>query len=253
MRGQWSWVNRSTCSHVVRSFWDRPAQGAQKQALDCVDKGTQIPETPRNRLVVEPALNDPAPPSGVIVLIHRPPLAEPLPNLPDGAGGPFTSRLAPQPERAPPGRGAKMRPAHKAERLRFPPTPTLPVGRHIAAKLDEPSLGRVPFPPKSGPPSRPVLPVPLRLSAGLKTHHQVLRIEDDEDLASGLRPTPSLRPPVEYVMEIDIRPHRRHDGSLRRPLSRIRPRPRFHHVGVEPFGNQTPDPLVPDAVRQKLE
>ena len=78
-------------------------------------------------------------------------------------------------------------------------------------------------------------------------------LADDEDLTAGLRPTPSLRPPVEYVMEIDIRPHRRHDGSLRRPLPRIRLGPLLHHAGVEPFDNQTPDPLVPDAVRQKLE
>ena len=96
------------------------AQGPPKQTLDRVDKSSEVPETPRYRVVVESAPKDLAQPPGVLMLVYMPPPAERRPDALDRARHPLSGGLASQPELAPPGHRAIGRPAQKSNVSGFP-------------------------------------------------------------------------------------------------------------------------------------
>ena len=120
-------------------------EGTQEQPLAEVYEPLKISTTAGYGVVVEPAVDDPAQPRSRFVPVVVPPLAECVPDPPQGAVDPFPGWFATDPEPALPRLVAMVRHAEEVEclRLSLPPSPAVRLCE--PAELDEPGLVRVQF------------------------------------------------------------------------------------------------------------
>src|ERR1700733_11962664 len=80
----------------------------------------------------------------------------------------------------------------------------------------------------------------------LAADDRVVRVSDDDKVASRVPLTPRMDPEIVYVMKIDIRQQWRDDRALWRSFQRIRPLALFQHARLQPFLDQANDPGVAD-------
>jgi len=139
---------------------------------------------------------------------------------------------------------ADMRKAEKVERLRLPFSTPLPLVDRIRTELKQSRFLRVQFQIEllhSLSEFRPEL-IGIRLT--VKSNHDVVRKTHHDYLAVRPLLPPCLDPQVDYVMKIDVRQQRRCTAALGRSFFRACSFPILQHAGVEPFLDQSHDPLV---------
>src|ERR1700683_3461825 len=78
----------------------------------------------------------------------------------------------------------------------------------------------------------------------LKPQHKVVRVADDDYIASGRLFAPTHYPLVEYVMQIDVGKQRRDHRPLGSPYLRLRPLPVFGYSGLQPLPDQPQYPWI---------
>jgi hypothetical protein len=75
-------------------------------------------------------------------------------------------------------------------------------------ELDQPRLLRMQFQAELRQALPEFLQKSLRFRSALETHHQIVGIPDDNDIAPGHFLAPGFDPQVEYVMQVDVRKQR---------------------------------------------
>ena len=122
---------------------------------------------------------------------------------------PLLCRLPPDDERSIlPALPTVVREAQKREGLRLSLSPLRTVESGEPPEPDQPCLLRMQFQAEL----RQALPEFFQESFGLRsafeTHHQIVSIPDDNDIALSHFLAPGFGPQVEYVMQVDVRQQR---------------------------------------------
>src|SRR5213083_1639907 len=153
--------------------------------------------------------------------------------LPDHRKHPVASLLA-----------TDVREAKKIECLRFPFPTLFSIVGCISAKLDQPRFLGMQFQLELAESLRQFLVKPLSLRPVLKTHDEVICPSHDDHVAFGFCLSPVVHPEVEHIVQEDIGHQRRSTPALWRSFFTARPPSFLQHACVQPFSNQTHDPLV---------
>ena len=80
----------------------------------------------------------------------------------------------------------------------------------------------------------------------------VIRVSDDNDIASRALLAPGVHPQVEHVMQIDVRKQRRNHRTLRSTHLRVLPFAFLHHSRLQPFLDQPENAAVGNAMLDEL-
>ena len=103
-----------------------------------------------------------------------------------------------------PGLPADVGEAKEVERFRFAKPLSLAGLSRIAAKLDQPGLGRMELQRKLLQPVSHHAQEALAVGLMLKAHHNIISIADDDHVASGLPPSPAFGPEIEHIVQVDV-------------------------------------------------
>src|ERR1700733_7872339 len=82
----------------------------------------------------------------------------------------------------------------------------------------------------------------------LKSKYIIIRVSNNNDVASRTLSAPDVHPQVEHVMQIDIRKQRRNHRTLRGTHLRVLPFAFLQHSGLEPFLDQPKNAAVASAM-----
>ena len=95
----------------------------------------------------------------------------------------------------------------KSESLRLPLSPLLTLLGRVATKADQPGLRRVQRQFELAQPFLEIIEERLRLMLVLEADNGVVRIADDDHVASRLA-APAMGPQIKHVMQVDVRQDR---------------------------------------------
>src|SRR3954471_323050 len=140
------------------------------------------------------------------------------------------------------------REAREVEGLRFPFPFAFAIRFGIPPELDSARLDRVEIQSELPQSFSHALAETICIRFPLEPENDVIRIADDDHVASRMFPAPDVHPEIEHIMMIDIRKERRDHRSLRSACLRVRPFAFLEHPGLEPFLDQTQDAAVGDAM-----
>jgi hypothetical protein len=107
-----------------------------------------------------------------------------------------------------------MRKAQKGEALGFTPAMRLTPLSCEAAKLDQARLGWVQFQTKLGKALPQCLQELLGFMPLCESHDDVVNVPDETDIPQALALTPSVRPQIKHIMEVDVGRQGRDTGPL---------------------------------------
>ena len=127
-------------------------------------------------------------------------------------------RLTPHRKLPVPRLPAAVREAEKVEGFRFPVATPSSVPTSIPAKFDEPRFVGM---QRQAEPRETLAQFgeeAFRFPSMLESHDEIIRKTDDDHIAARLRPTPSLDPEVEDVVQVDVGEQRTNAAALDRPL-----------------------------------
>src|SRR5215471_16854140 len=99
---------------------------------------------------------------------------------------------------------------------------------------------------------RQFCPEPLGVRFFLESNYDVVSKPHDDDIATGMFPTPRLNPQVKYVMKIDVSQQRRCTATLGRSFFYPYSLPFLQHAGVQPFLYEPHSASVRDSMLDEL-
>src|SRR5215472_5140174 len=94
--------------------------------------------------------------------------------------------------------------AKEVKRLRFSLTALRPVSGRITPELDQPGLVRVEFQTELRQPLLELFEELHGIGSLLETHHKIVGIANDDDVALSDSPAPDIYPQVEDVVQIHV-------------------------------------------------
>src|ERR1035438_7117400 len=145
-----------------------------------------------------------------------------------------------------------MRESQEVEHLGLPFPSLFPISFGELPELDQARLVWVQFQPEL-PQSLPKFcEETICIRPVLKSEYIVIRVSDNDDIASRALPAPDVHPQVEHVMQIDVREQRRSHRTLRGTYLCVLPFTFLHYSGLQPFLDQPNDTRVGDAVLNEL-
>jgi hypothetical protein len=100
--------------------------------------------------------------------------------------------------------------------------------------------------PELSEPRLQVLQELVDISLALEAEDAIVGVPNDHHVASGMPPSPLMRPQVEDVVQVAVGQQRRDHRSLRRTHPHIGLRPIFDNPGGEPLVDQSQDSHVAD-------
>src|SRR6516225_280063 len=165
----------------------------------------------------------------------------------------LADRHAPHSKRPVPVLPADMREAKEVEGLRLAFPSSFPVLFGVPPELDPARLVRMQFQSELPQPFTQLLAKTVCVGSPLEPEDDVIRIAEDDHLASRILLAPDVHPEIEHIVEIDVGKERRDYRSLRSTCLRLRPFPFLHHPGLEPFLDQAQGAAVGDAVLNELD
>src|ERR1700678_87885 len=130
---------------------------------------------------------------------------------------------------------ADMREAKEVEGLRLAFPSSFPVLFGIPPELDPARLFRVQLQSELPQPFFQALAKTVCVRTPLEAEDDVVRIAEDDHLASRTLLAPDVHPEIEHIVEIDIGKERRNHRPLRSTRLRVRPFPFLHHPALSHF------------------
>ncbi len=147
---------------------------------------------------------------------------------------------------------ADMRESEKIKCFRLP-SPALPMSSDfIGSELDQPRLLRVHFQTELFKTFFQLFPETFGIHPVLEAHNNVVGISDNDHIAIGLCPAPSMCPQIEYVVQINICQQWGCTSPLWRSFINSYSLPILQHASVQPFTDESYDLLVRNPVFDKL-
>jgi hypothetical protein len=141
-----------------------------------------------------------------------------------------------------------MRKAKEVERFRSPFSTPLAVQDRKWSELQQACFLGMQFEVELPHSFRQFRPEPLGIRSFLESNYDVVSKPHDDDIATGMFPTPRLNPQVKYVMKIDVGQQRRCTATLGRSFFYPYPLPFLQHAGVQPFLDEPHNASVRDSV-----
>ena len=188
------------------------AKRASPQPFQPMPKGVHRPKISWYSVVlIETLQNAPQPcPDLVQRLVH--PAAQRLLNLLQLRHHPLVRRPTPNRKQTPCTGSTLVDESKECERLWFLLSPLAPVPGRKPAELQQTRLLRMKFQIELRQSFPKLVQETLGIILILKTHHQIVRVADNNNLPARHLLTPCFHPKVEYVMQVQIRKQRRDDS-----------------------------------------
>jgi hypothetical protein len=120
-----------------------------------------------------------------------------------------------------------------------------------ATELQHTRLVLVQRQPELSEPRLQVLQELVDIRLALEAEDAIVGVPNDHHVASGMSPSPLVRPQVEDVVQVDIGKQRRDYRALRRTHPHIGLLPVFDNPGSEPLADQSQDSRVTDPVLEE--
>ena len=143
---------------------------------------------------------------------------------------------------------ARMREAQKVKRLTLAAILPFASDRAAATKLKQPGLFRMQVQTELS----QTLPQCVQTCVGfdfmLKADREIVRVANDDHVALSVLASPLIDPQIKHVMQKHVGSDGGKNGTLWRSLAVVTPIGSFDDPGIEPFENQSNDPLVADTM-----
>jgi hypothetical protein len=146
-----------------------------------------------------------------------------------------------------------VRESQKVERLGLPFSSSRPVDFGKPPELNPARLVWVHFQSELPQPFPKLRQEAVCFGPMLESEYIVVRVSNNNDVASRTLSAPDVHPQVEHVMQIDIRKQRRNHRTLRGTHLRVLPCAFLHHSRLQPFRDQPENAAVGNAMLDELE
>lgn len=140
---------------------------------------------------------------------------------------------------------------------RNPNIPGLPAPRlrrvqsALRGELDQPGLVRVQFQPEPREPLAKLGQERPRILLLLDADDDLVRETHNDHITASRLPPPPISPPIQDIVQVNVRQQRGQRCPLRRTLVAHRPGPLLHDPRGQPLTDQSQDPFVRDPVPEK--